>query len=83
MIPDPRQIGDGGGGGPPIPGESGMGPPPPIPGKSGMGMGMGGSESARALVPVADHSVLGLPDWNFFWTSCGRILTSRNFRFNF
>jgi hypothetical protein len=39
--PDPRQIGDGDGGGPPIPGKSGVGPPPPIPGKSGMGMGMG------------------------------------------
>ena len=39
--PDPRQIGGGVGGGPPIPGKSGVGPPPPIPGKSGMGMGMG------------------------------------------
>ncbi len=45
MIPDPLQIGDGGGDGPPIPGQSGMGPPSPIPGKSGMavGMGIGGS----------------------------------------
>ncbi len=41
MIPDPRQIGDGDGSGPPIPGEPGIGGPSPIPGKSGMGMGMG------------------------------------------
>ncbi len=33
MIPDPRQIGDGGGDGPPIPGKSGM----------AAGMGIGGS----------------------------------------
>jgi hypothetical protein len=50
MIPDPgRQIGDGGGDGPPIPGKSGMGPPSPIPGKSGMGMGMGIDRGFRAL----------------------------------
>jgi hypothetical protein len=35
------RMGPGGGGGPPIPGKSGVGPPPPIPGKSGMGTGMG------------------------------------------
>ena len=35
------QIGAGEGGGPPVPGKSGMGPPSPIPGKSGLGMGMG------------------------------------------
>jgi hypothetical protein len=39
MIPDPRQIGDGGGDGPPIPGKSGMGPPSPSPDKSGMRIG--------------------------------------------
>jgi hypothetical protein len=35
MIPDPRQIGDGGEDGPPIPGKSGMG--------MGMPVGIGGS----------------------------------------
>jgi hypothetical protein len=40
VIPDPRQIGGGSGGGPPIPGKSGVEPPPPIrAGKSGMGTG--------------------------------------------
>ncbi len=55
--PDPRQIGDGGGDGPPIPGESGMGPPSPIHGKSGMavGMGIGGSES----VPWSPQAHIG------------------------
>jgi hypothetical protein len=41
MIPDPPQIGDGGGDGPAIPGKSGIGDGegPPIPGKSGIGDG--------------------------------------------
>jgi hypothetical protein len=47
MIPDPRQIGGGGGDGPraPIPGKSGVGPPSPIPGTSpggSMGTSPGG-----------------------------------------
>ena len=74
--PDPRQIGDGGGDGPPIPGKSGMVPPSPIPGKSGMGIGGGdGDRGFRALGgTVVFNGSVSLPKKK--WTKPAGFLSS-------
>ncbi len=61
MIPDPRQIGNGGGDGPPIPGKSrmGMGMDPRSPANPSRGSGMGMIPDCRRVPSRALHLLNG------------------------